>query len=198
MKAVAFVQPLIAHVERYMKADNILVGDSKKDIVASCGNTRILVRRGSLAFMVNDGSKLSIMALNDQKHGDILVRRGKQEIKLRVGEMLTVESSANSTRDGEWTGDRMAVRNSNSFKMTDGSAANICEFSIPYAISTFKVIKDLRTSNDRQQRNTYARVLKNAMVLHTLGMKRGKYTVRNTAPSIEKANDEEKLASSKI
>ncbi len=70
------------------------------------------------------------------------------------------------------------------------------EFSIPYAISQFPVINELRYASDSHKRITFGRLLKNAIILQTMGVKRGRYKIDNPAPVLEHAED--KLASNSI
>jgi hypothetical protein len=189
-RPVAFSQPVLAICDADLSADNVLLNAQEQDISVKCGHAKILVKKGATAYLINDGRKLSILALDDKHIGDISISASGSLLNLKVGERVELESSA-AVQYAAQNSARLALRNRSEIRLANGAAATVSEFSIPYAVSQFAVLHNLKNSSDDSARGLYKRLLKNAIILQALGAKRGMY-------QLEKPIQGENLASSQL
>jgi hypothetical protein len=173
-KAVSFVQPTLKLLDRELPSCNALIAPRFRDAVASAGSVRIHVSKGSAAFVINSGAQVSVMSLHDDKTGDVSVLAGGQEIKLRAGEQVVIGYQNEQDTESEPM-PSIGVRSVDRHNLSDGLRATVSEFSIPSAVLEVQSLKALKSSSEMHERQLFAKMLKNAAVIQTVGIRKGAY-----------------------
>lgn len=175
IKPVAFVQSTLEFADRAVQASNVLMTPSYRDLRAKVGVSRVFVARGAAAFVVNNGRDICVLALHDSKFGDISVLVGDQEISLRAGEQVLITT----TDEADWSKvmplPAVTVRNERELSLLDGTHVLTSEYSISSAVSSLRAVRSLSQSENEFERGVFGKILKNAAVLQTLGMKKRLY-----------------------
>jgi hypothetical protein len=173
-KAVAFIDHVLSFADRKVSAHNTLLAPKKDNFIAQAGAARIRVAKGAVAFVVNNGREVEVLSLHDNTSGDVKVLVDGQEIALRAGEQLVLTNSE-STSLSDANLSNLAIRRTNKHLLGNGQVAFVSEFSIPAALQQLQAVSRLNKSNVAHDRATYAKILKNAAILQTVGAQKGSY-----------------------
>jgi hypothetical protein len=171
LKPVAFVQRTLQLVDRAVPASNVLMLSDSTDLTARAGVASVRVAKGSAAFVVNNGSDVTVLSLHDDSAGAVTVTVGERKVVLRAGEQLVVRSSDSILLP------QVAIRGGREHVLGDGNRVFVSEFSIPSAISSIRALRSMSSSENRIERATYGKIMKNAAALHMLMLKKGPYKV---------------------
>jgi hypothetical protein len=171
---VSFVHPTLKLTDREVAASNVLIAPKMRDAIASAGSVRIHVSKGAAAFVINTGSRVCVMSLHDGKTGDVSVLAGDQEVNLRAGEQVVLSDSVDETQNAQDL-PAVGVRGSSEHTTSNGLKAVVSEFSLPSAMLQIQRLRDLKNSPEHSHQQLYAKMLKNAAVLHTVGARKGTY-----------------------
>ena len=178
-RTVAFVEPVLNFTDRQVAASNTLLCPDDRNITVRAGSAQISVRKGAAAFVVNNGRDVAVLSLHDGSGAGVTVKIDGQIVVLRSGEQLLLTSSASSPASNTFAEvnplSEVAVRNVVSHNLKSDLRAFTCEFSIPSAMQNLKAIKRLADSAKKSERQTYAKMLKNAAALLTIGIQKGPY-----------------------
>jgi hypothetical protein len=162
MQPVAFASASFMMGTREIESANLLVMPKSKDQVVTVGETRIHVAKGSAAFVVHNGAATAVLCLHEDSVGDVSVLLGEREITLSAGEQLTLNGNPVCG---------IAVRNLHAH----GDEVFTSDFSLPSAMANLAPVKQLSQSVSRDDRAMFAKMLKNAAALQTLGLRKGAY-----------------------
>ena len=132
------------------------------------------IQPGSIVLIESNDKVSFLQTLHDHKAGDVRFVSGNQSIEVNVGHQLVVagNSSELQTFNKE---SRIATRGAKSDALSDGSMAQVSEFSMTSAILNHQVLRSLRQSTDRSDNKHFQQIAKNACALFTVTMHKGPY-----------------------
>ena len=173
-KAIAFVQSVLAIDDRQLPARNAFFAPDDHNVVVHSGGADIHIAKGAAAFVVNRSSDIAVMALHESGK-NIRINIIGNEYTLHAGEMLVISKSQDGDLSSLNPVDGLAVRNVNEHKISNGSRAFVCDFSIISAMSRLGTLRSLKNSADNADRVAFNNMLKNAAALHQVTAYRGPY-----------------------
>ncbi|MBX9688238.1 MAG: hypothetical protein K2X27_16130, partial [Candidatus Obscuribacterales bacterium] len=164
-----------------LQTGGVLLSPDNEAISIKTNEGLVYLEAGSIAYVLAGERDLAVLALSENRQGDIKVVASKRSIDLRFGEFLLINRD-----DAAALEQAMPLpansRNVNRQNLPDGRALFTGEFSVTSAVAKIGAInamlkKNLLSNSDRKR---IEQVLKNAVVLSIVTAKHGPYLGSDT------------------
>lgn len=159
-----------------LQKGGVLLSPANEPIIIKTNEGWVHLNPGSIAYVIAGEKDLTVLALSENRLGDIKVISCKRSIDLRFGEFLLINRGEASEVDAAMH-IPAASRNMNRQSLPEGRTAFTGEFSVPSAVAKIGLISAMlkQRSLPLADRKRLEQVLKNAVVLSIVTAKHGPY-----------------------
>jgi hypothetical protein len=144
------------------------------DIVVTTQEGDIDIKAGAIALIFEDGHDVAIMDLSDNNPGDIKVA-GPNQFALVPGQQVVLTRNASSNLVQINPASSVALRRTAKVQLNNGITAYASEFSIPSALNTANLYRQLL--QDAPRRTVLNKILHAAACVQMVTANHGPYTV---------------------
>lgn len=164
----------------YRLAEGQVLVQSDSAVSVDTPHGTVLVQPGSAAVVSVDKDLVRVLDLSDKSANDVRLVVGKNSITLRPGQEVAVMSSGVRDVRKLITGDGIGRRRMRILPGGDKLNIVVNDFSVVDALGRHPMLKQLRASRDKRDRDTLSDIMKVAAALSmTLDRTRGPYSAAN-------------------